>query len=172
MIEKLLFIGLGRLSDGKSGVRSTLIRRRRRSWRHLPPRGRQIRNVFFLGFKPPNIRTPKDFSHNETHKTEAFPAGEGADQRMRREADEGYAQTASSIREHPFHFTIAYLDTVSSICVLWRVYTNPSKKCGKAHTARCRLSRKQYSIYRLKIIRIQSVRIRRRADQHLAVRCG
>ena len=46
---------------------------------------------FFLGFQPPNIRIPKGFSNNETHKTEAFPAGEGADQRMRREADEGYA---------------------------------------------------------------------------------
>ena len=34
---------------------------------------------------------PKGFSDNETHKIEAFPAGEGADQRMRREADEGYA---------------------------------------------------------------------------------
>ena len=48
---------------------------------------------------------PKDFSNDETHKIEAFPAGEGADQRMRREADEGYAKTASSVKERPVHFT-------------------------------------------------------------------
>ena len=50
----------------------------------------------------------KGFSNDETHEIEAFPAGEGADQRMRREADEGYALTASSVRKHPVHFTIAY----------------------------------------------------------------
>ena len=48
------------------------------------------------------------FLDNEKHKNLAFPAGEGADQRMRREADEGYAKTASSVKEHPVHFTIAY----------------------------------------------------------------
>ena len=51
---------------------------------------------------------PEGFSNDEKPEIEAFPAGEGADQRMRREADEGYAKTASSVREHPVHFTIAY----------------------------------------------------------------
>ena len=46
---------------------------------------------------------PNGFSNNEKHKIEAFPAGEGADQRMRREADEGYAKTASFVKEHPFY---------------------------------------------------------------------
>ena len=35
----------------------------------------------------------------ETHIVLAFPAGEGADQRMRREADEGFGYTASSVRQ-------------------------------------------------------------------------
>ena len=39
------------------------------------------------------------FLDNEKHKTLAFPAGEGADQLLRREADEGYASTASSVRQ-------------------------------------------------------------------------
>ena len=38
-------------------------------------------------------------SRAKTYHVLAFPAGEGADQRMRREADEGYAQAASSVRQ-------------------------------------------------------------------------
>ena len=39
------------------------------------------------------------FLDNKKHKNLAFPAGEGADQLLRREADEGYAQAASSVRQ-------------------------------------------------------------------------
>ena len=39
------------------------------------------------------------FLNNDKHKNLAFPAGEGADQLLRREADEGYASTASSVRQ-------------------------------------------------------------------------
>ena len=42
------------------------------------------------------------FFDNRKHKSLAFPAGEGADQLLRREADEGYASTASSVRPQPY----------------------------------------------------------------------
>ena len=42
------------------------------------------------------------FLDNEKHKNLAFPAGEGADQLLRREADEGYASTASSVRQQTY----------------------------------------------------------------------
>ena len=42
------------------------------------------------------------FLDDEKHKNLAFPAGEGADQLLRREADEGYALTASSVRQQTY----------------------------------------------------------------------
>ena len=42
------------------------------------------------------------FLDNKKHKSLAFPAGEGADQLLRREADEGYASTASSVRQQTY----------------------------------------------------------------------
>ena len=48
------------------------------------------------------------FLDNEKHKTLAFPAGEGADQLLRREADEGYAQAASSVRQPDLYTAIFY----------------------------------------------------------------
>ena len=63
------------------------------------PKGKASTWSVFTLFITANTLIQKGFARSEKHKPLAFPAGEGADQRMRREADEGHASTAFSVRQ-------------------------------------------------------------------------